>query len=597
MHLRQSVPTGPLASTLCPNRAGRATPCRALTAVDRTQRLRCPHAERCGGCSLWELDYGAQLEHKAGAAERALTRYPALETVPLAAIVPAPTMERYRVREKLVIEGQRLGLYARGSHEVVDIPECQLSSPALERVVRAVRRRLPFDFPVFGIDVREVDAGALLTLIVPERVDAERLRAIAAELCRDEPSIVGVSASRRAERSPRLLGAAPETLAGLSLAPHHLDPAWPYQLAAPGSFVQAHPAQATRLYAAVEAALSARLGGLAGKRLLELFAGSGALALRLASLGAAVTAIDSHAPGIAALSAAARAQGIPLSARAARAESSMTPGADGFDAVIVDPPRRGLAPELRRQLAGARPRLIAYVSCEPHTLARDLSHLAELGYRPSQITPFDLLPLSDSVELLALLEPAPPPEPRLLHRDERLLAIEAPAFADGLQRAVQQRFTGALSLDDESASGVRLFAASKESRDALFAALRNASARGPLEYSVLVRGITRHHGRLRGGDYARTRVVGTHSLLSVRAQPGKVATWSRDLSRIGHPVLGDTRHGDPKSNRHFSERHGLDRSFVHVARVELSEPALTLGAPLAPDLEAVLESLSGGDDG
>jgi 23S rRNA (uracil1939-C5)-methyltransferase len=576
-----------------------------LIAVDRNQRLRCPHAERCGGCSLSELDYGAQLEQKARGAERALTRYSGLETVPLAAIVPAPSMEHYRIREKLVVEGQKLGLFARGSHEVVDIPQCQLASPALERVVGAVRRRLPFDFPVFGIDVREVDAGALLTLIVPERVDPQRLRAVAAELCRDEPSIVGVSASLRAERAPRLLGAAPETLVGLSLAPHHLDPAWPYQLAAPGSFVQAHPAQAIRLYAAVEAALSARLGGLTGKRLLELFAGSGALALRLASLGAAVTAIDSHAPGIAALLAAARAQGISLSARAARAESSIipesdafdAPQSDAFDAVILDPPRRGLAPELRRQLAGARPRLIAYVSCEPQTLARDLSHLAELGYRPSQITPFDLLPLSHSVELLALLEPGPPPEPRLMHRDERLLAIEAPAFADGLQRAVQQRFEGALSLDDESASGVRLFATSKESRDALSAALRRPKAKGPLEYSVLVRGIARHHGRLRGGDYARTRVVGTHSLLSVRAPLGKVATWSRDLARIGHPVLGDTRHGDPKSNRHFSERHGLDRSFVHVARIELSEPALTLDAPLAPDLQAVLESLSGSDNG
>ena len=568
-----------------------------MPAVNRSQRLHCPHAERCGGCSLWELDYGAQLEHKAAASQRALTRYPALEATALAAIVPAPSMERYRIREKLVVAGQKLGLFARGSHEVVDIPQCQLSSPVLERVVAAVRRRLPFDFPLFGVNVREVNAGALLTLIVPEAVGAERLQAIAAELCRDEPSIVGVSASRRAERAPRLLGAAPETLVGLALAPHRLDPAWPYQLAAPGSFVQAHPAQAIRLYAAVEAALAGRLGGLAGKRLLELFAGSGALALRLASLGAAVTAIDSHAPGIAALSAAARAQGITLDARAARAESSITRESDTFDAVIVDPPRRGLAPDLRRQLAGARPRLIVYVSCEPHTLARDLSHLAELGYRPSQITPFDLLPLSDSVELLALLEPAPPPEPRLLHRDERLLAVEAPAFADGLQRSVQRRFDGALALDDESASGVRLFASSKQARDALSAALRRPPARGPLDYSVLVRGITRHHGRLRGGDYARTRVVGTHSLLSVRAPLGKVATWSRDLARIGHPVLGDTRHGDPKSNRHFSERHGLDRSFVHLAQIELSEPALTLRAPLAPDLQAVLESLSANESG
>ena len=55
--------------------------------------------------------------------------------------------------------------------------------------------------------------------------------------------------------------------------------------------------------------------------------------------------------GTAALSAAARAQGILLSARAVRAESSITTGSGGFDAVIVDPPRRGLSPDLRRQIA------------------------------------------------------------------------------------------------------------------------------------------------------------------------------------------------------------------------------------------------------
>ena len=575
-----------------------------VTAVDRSDRLRCPHAERCGGCTLSELDYGGQLAHKAESVRRAFAGYEVLAARPVDPVTPAPSMLHYRVRDKLVVEGGKVGLFARGSHEVIDIPECQLASATVGRVVAAVRRRLPFDFPVFGIDVREVDAGALLTLIVSERVDEAHVLVIARELCRDEPTISGVSLSRRAEQSPRLLGAAPKTILGTDLAPHRLAPASPYQLARAGSFVQAHPAQASALYAGVERALAARLpGGLRGKRVLELFAGSGALALRLSSLGATVTAVDSHAPGIEALARAAREQGLPLATRAERAENSVISGSEPWDAVVVDPPRRGLLPELRRAIARAAPRVLVYVSCEPRTLARDLSHFAELGYGASSLVPFDLLPLSDSVEMLCVLERGDTPAPRLLHEDERLLAVDAPAFADSLLGRVRRLpgAAGAVPLDRDAPSGVCLFARREPLGNAL---AQDASA----EYTVLVRGITRKRGRLRGADYVRTRVVGTHSLLAVSASLGRAGggserhgsfrreSWTRDLARIGHPLLGEARHGDPKSNRHFLERHGLDRAFCHLRELVLSEPSVRLSSPLAPDLAAVLESLGERDE-
>jgi 23S rRNA (uracil1939-C5)-methyltransferase len=67
------------------------------------------------------------------------------------------------------------------------------------------------------------------------------------------------------------------------------------------------------------------------------------------------------------------------------------------------------------------------------------------------------------------------------------------------------------------------------------------------------------------------------------------------MAAIGHPLLGDSRHGDPASNRYFEHKHGLDRTFLHCARIELgaAEAPLRLESPLAPDLAQVLASLRG----
>jgi hypothetical protein len=79
--------------------------------------------------------------------------------------------------------------------------------------------------------------------------------------------------------------------------------------------------------------------------------------------------------------------------------------------------------------------------------------------------------------------------------------------------------------------------------------------------------------------------------LRLSAPLGAESAWLRALERVGHPVLGAERHGDPRSNRHFLERHGLDRAFAHCTRLELDSGAAADSA-LAADLEAVLSSLS-----
>lgn len=573
----------------------------------------CPHAQSCSGCALIDQPYLEQLSYKRDCLVRGLGGYAELSELEPRPIVSADTRTAYRVRAKLVASEAALGLFARGTHHVVDIPECLVQSPKVARVVRAIRECLPLPFPIFGVDVREVDEGALVTWIVSPDADAVRVAEQTAQLAAREPLVIGAAVSRRAVGAVRLLAGAPEWIWGRRSAPHRLGSSARFQDATFGSFVQAHPEQADRLYARVISELSARLGNLQDAPVLELYAGSGALALVLSAAGARVTAVENYDPAAQSIARAAREQNLSIAAWSVSAEVALG-RTEHHRAVIVNPPRRGLSPPVRQALGRLMPEVLVYISCSPATLARDLSHLARLGLSAEQVTPFDMIPLSDAVEVVAVLVPKTPPLPRVLYENELLLAVDKPPFLpttpqgeqpDSLLAWVQRLpgFASAVPIHrlDSGTSGVCLFA--RTARTAEVGA--QALARGTKRYLALLRGIVRARGSIRRAlrdglqrrealtRYRRTRVIGTHSLVQAEPEQGRQHQIRRHFAGLTHPVLGDSRYGDPPSNRYFAERHGLDRPFLHAESVELrfANQAVTIRSELAPDLRAVLQSL------
>jgi 23S rRNA (uracil1939-C5)-methyltransferase len=249
-------------------------------------------------------------------------------------------------------------------------------------------------------------------------------------------------------------------------------------------------------------------------------------------------------------------------------------------------------------------------------LARDLAHLESCGWAARGLTPFDMIPLSEGVESLVVLEPAPPAPLPVLYQDEQLLVVDKPphlpttpdaAHPDSVLARLQREHglpeLSAVHRLDVGTSGVCLFA--KERR--YVQALAERLAAGDKRYLALVRGVVRPKGIVRAAlreqgktrpavsRYTRQAVLGTHSLVRVRPEQGRTHQVRKHMAAIGHPVLGDARHGDAPSNRFFEHRHGLDRSFLHAARIVLpargERAELILEAPLAPDLAAVLARL------
>jgi 23S rRNA (uracil1939-C5)-methyltransferase len=607
------------------------------------ERVACEHAAECGGCPLIELGYDEQLAWKRARVVEAIARYPGLELTYTEPVVPARPITGYRTRAKLMVGPEGIGLFAKGGgHRVVDGPGCRVLPPLLLRVSAAIRARLadgrieaagprPSVGALRSIDLREVagaaEARVLLTLVVhspgplPEDV-GRALEATARELVAEHPEICGVAVNLHDGAAPQVLGPETRLLAGEGRAADRVGAST--VLASHGAFVQAHRAQAATIHERL-AALFRPQGG-ARPRVLDLYGGSGAIALALAEAGCDVTLVESFGPAVEAAKESARRQGLSLACRtgdAATVLRELAAERRPWDGVVVNPPRRGLAPEARELVARLGAPTVAYVSCDPQTLARDLDHLARLGFTAPKVEPLDMIPLTEEVETLAVLRRASPAAPRVLYEEDTLLAVEKGAHEPTTPQgeyvgSLLDRVRGLSGADravpvyrlDVGTSGVVLFARTPELvgawQTALSAGARKvylAGARGVAPQKGAVTRELREGGRVQPARtrYRRLAIAGGHSVLRVIPEEGRAHQVRRHLAMVGHAVLGDARYGHAPTNRFFEEKHGLDRTFLHCVRLEVDHPQrhgvrLVVESPVPGDLRAVLDRVGAGDD-
>ena len=579
-----------------------------------TEILECPHGDRCGGCALLGVPYSEQLARKQLTVQRGFARYPAQSALRIEPVAGAEPTTFYRTRAKWVFgEDGALGLFERDSHTVVDIPECRVLAPELLRVAAAARRVLT-RAGLDGLDLRLVDRGVMVTLIARAGTAQPELKRWAEALVAECAEVRSVAASFREAGAATVLGTQHVVLLGADVEPHHLQAKGPYHLASHGAFTQAHLGQANAAHARIEQALRA----LGAKRVLELYAGSGALSLRLAAVGLELTAVEAFAPALAHAERAAREQRLaltPLCVPAERALRDLAARKAHFDAVLVNPPRRGLSVEVRRGLAALAPEAIAYMSCDSATLARDLSHLRDLGYGTSELWPFDMIPHSSAVECLVVARRGTLPAPPVLFQNAQLIAVlksgyepinRESGFDSCLLERVRRLEDGKHAVPlpaqrlDLDCSGVCLFARDAASLPALEAAFRESKQ----TFVALARGVSHKRGRIRrpvregqrsvpaSTRYLREGLRAGHSQLTIWPDGASPTQLRQLLVGVGHPILGDARFGDPASNTFFEHRHGLDRSFLHCSAVSLPflNGHVTVEAALPGELSAVLAS-------
>jgi 23S rRNA (uracil1939-C5)-methyltransferase len=174
------------------------------------------------------------------------------------------------------------------------------------------------------------------------------------------------------------------------------------------SFFQVNPEQAEVLYD-----VAARMAAGA-RRSADIYCGVGTITLYLASrIGTLeeITGVESNPDAVRDAAANARANAATAGVEkagfvcgdAATVLRDMASSGVPLDTVILDPPRKGCAPEVLKALIDMACERIIYISCNPATLARDLGHLAAGGYRVEEVQPVDMFPHTSHVESCTLL--------------------------------------------------------------------------------------------------------------------------------------------------------------------------------------------------
>ena len=322
----------------------------------------------------------------------------------------------YRHRARLMVRGRaaspKVGLFQAGTHRIVDTPRCAVHHPRINEVAAALRRAVratgtpPYaDRPHAGllraVQVAVERAGGRAQIVLVARSDGPHSLDALAEALGAElgDAVQGLFWNGNPGRTNAILGPHWRLLAGEPMLRERVGGAAVFS--PPGAFGQANPALFERI--------AARVAGWVpvGARVLELYAGCGALGLGLLAKASRVVMNEREPAALDGL-----ARGLAELAPELRARAELAPGpaagcvariADA-DCVVVDPPRRGLDPELLEALCTAPHARLVYVSCGQGALLREAPALAAAGLVPAELVAVALFPYTEHVETVARFE-------------------------------------------------------------------------------------------------------------------------------------------------------------------------------------------------
>lgn len=372
----------------------------------------CPYAGKCGGCAYRHLTYPEELWAKRQRVQDALTRIGGLELT-VEEILGAKNPEHYRNKSQYPVGADgSIGFFQARTHKVVPIRRCLIQTEAADRTAQAVgewmrRYKISAYDETTGkglvrhVCVRVNRKGESLCCVVVNGNKVPREPELAAYVTAAVPHTVGVLLNSNTRRGNVILGDKYRTLFGRNYLMDTLC-GLEFKLSMP-SFYQVNRDQAEVLYGK-----ALEFAGLTGNEtVLDLYCGIGTITLCLAKAAKRVIGAEIVPPAI------RDAKENALRNHVENAEFFCGDAADiaaklesdGLrpDVVTVDPPRKGLAPEVIASVAAMGPEKVVYVSCDPATLGRDVKIFREFGYEAKRAAAVDMFPGTAHVETVVLL--------------------------------------------------------------------------------------------------------------------------------------------------------------------------------------------------
>ncbi|MGB4752592.1 MAG: 23S rRNA (uracil(1939)-C(5))-methyltransferase RlmD [Fervidobacterium sp.] len=372
---------------------------------------KCKYFGVCGGCHIMDVEYPKQLEFKRDMVKDQLRRIGKMD-VEVNPVIPSDMEYEYRNKIEFTFGYDRgelkLGLNKRGTNEIVNIDQCPISPTSFNRILK----EMPEIIKMSNVKIYNPNSKAgtmkhlvlrysnsnnqTMVILVTKTEKFQEAGYIRSELLKRVPQVNSIIHVMNSSDEIVLRGPY-ETLYGSGILEMEMDYE-KFQIP-PTAFFQNNFNVAAKMVEYMTKGLE--LTG--SETVLDLYAGVGTFTMRLAMLSKYVTAIESSHIAVKAGRANANINGVRnVRYEEADVDEFLNAFQGRADVVVADPPRAGLDKKVCNEILKLAPQKIAYVSCDPATLARDLAMLKE-KYEILSVQPFDMFPQTYHVENVVLL--------------------------------------------------------------------------------------------------------------------------------------------------------------------------------------------------
>ncbi|HGD6721180.1 TPA: 23S rRNA (uracil(1939)-C(5))-methyltransferase RlmD [Streptococcus agalactiae] len=376
----------------------------------------CSIYKECGGCQIMHLQYDKQLEFKTDVIRQALMKFKpeGYENYEIRKTIGMPEPEHYRVKLQFQVRSfggnVRAGLYAQGTHRLIDIKDCLVQDRLTQEMINRVAELLgKYKLPIYNerkiagvrtVMIRRAQASGEIQLIfiTSKRLDFDD---VVIELVREFPELKTVAVNINASKTSDIYGQITEVIWGQeSINEEVLD--YGFSLS-PRAFYQLNPKQTQILYSEAVNALDVK----EDDDLIDAYCGVGTIGLAFAGKVKSVRGMDIIPEAIQDAKENALHMGFTNTHYEAGKAEDIIPRwySEGFraNALIVDPPRTGLDDKLLNTILKMPPEKMVYVSCNTSTLARDLVTLTKV-YHVHYIQSVDMFPHTARTEAVVKLQ-------------------------------------------------------------------------------------------------------------------------------------------------------------------------------------------------
>lgn len=374
---------------------------------------RCPVSKKCGGCTMIDVPYAEQAERKQQLVEELIGQFGRVDP-----IIRMKNPDHYRNKVTSVFAPDKkgkpvCGIYKAGTHEVVPVKSCLLEDLRADRIIQTI-----FDLAEsFKIRVYDEDRRTgllryvqvrtargtkqvMVTLVTADSVFPPAKKFVNA-LVKRHPEITTIVQNINDKQTTMVLGDREKVLFG----PGYIEDVLcgkRFRISS-RSFYQVNSLQTEKLYN-----IALDYAGFSGKeRILDAYCGIGTIGIIASDRCKEVLSVELNPEAVKDAKINARLNNVDnvdvYKNDAGRFMRDMAAKKEKLDILFMDPPRSGASEEFLEAALELGPAKIVYVSCEPTTLARDLTILTEGGYEMKKAVPVDMFPYTEGVETVVLL--------------------------------------------------------------------------------------------------------------------------------------------------------------------------------------------------